>query len=156
MKSKRILLLLSFLLLSTLAVSACNQIEYQSVTFEELTGNTTAYNGQAISITGIYGGWYGSVACLEYVCHCNCSEIVQSEEYLTFHHFYKIENSGIGISFNPPTEDGHIIDPDFEIGQEIILRGVVWAFELPQHCPCPCSCKLYKTLVIFAHEIQPK
>lgn len=78
------------------------------------------------------------------------------EEYLTFHHFYKIENSGIEISFIPPTEGGHVIAPDFEIGQEIILRGVVDAHVIPSYCPCPCSCKLYRTLVLYAQEIQPK
>jgi hypothetical protein len=160
MKSKRILLLLSFLLLTALAISACNQVDYQPVTFEELTGNTTAYDGKNISITGFYGGEQGPVMCIQLACECNCSEYEMTDTYMHMYGrgYHIIKGNGIRISFIPPdiNDDGYVDVLDLEIGQEIELKGAAGSFYIPSPCPCPCSCKLWRTLVFRAHEIQPK
>jgi hypothetical protein len=162
-KSRKFLFatLVGMLMLATTlcACSTTPSTQYKRVTFAELTGNSTAYDGQNISISGIYLDQFAGQGCLAVACYCNCSEtkIIESYQPLSRLPFWGIGENGTTIAFVPPGDkDGNIHTPNFETGKAIVVKGRVNALLWVPPCPCPCSCERYKTLLIYADEISAR
>lgn len=164
MRRKKLLFVFVALLVASLAIVgiACGDgedeatpSEYERVTGEELTSNTTEYDGRWVEVTGEYEEDL-LYACIAVICPpCDYSQLEVTEEYRPFLDIPSdraiLLDVGI-VGFYPPTENGRLDMPDIEDGQEILLRGEAEALIIRGLC---CDCALYRSLQIHAHSITP-
>ncbi len=111
--------------------------EYQMVTVEELTNNTTAYDGQKILVRGKYKevlAW-PVPACIPIGTGENPKII---EGYTPYQSEWGISGSdGFGfIGVEVISESGwyHGGIPNYDKGQEIVLKGIARAITIQEYC----------------------
>ena len=152
-------LILIMVILVLVATSSCAHettehetvTDYERVTIEELTSNTTEYDGRKVEVTGTYIGRM-SGACPAVVCPPCPEEIEIIEEYMPVHgDIYRgIRQDRHEIGFLLPSKNGIVEKPDIITYKEILLRGEVEALLVTPPC---CGCNLYRSLVIHAHSV---
>jgi len=150
------ILIIGLILVLSVTLSCAHEVteevsDYEKVTIEELTSNTTEYDGRKVEVTGTYIGRMYAI-CPAVVCDPCPEEREIIEEYRPAYGgiYWGIREDGVAISFLPPTKKGIVEEPDIGMYQEILLRGEVKALLVIPPC---CGCNLYRSLVIYAHSI---